>query len=91
MNTTWTEKRMWRLADMWLDGKPASIIAKDLDLTKNAIIGMAHRLELPGRESPIIRGRLPDNEESSRFERFEGSLEALCRILFNSNEFLYVE
>ena len=39
----------------------------------------------------IILGPPPDDEESSRFERFEGSLEALCRVLFNANEFLYVE
>lgn len=39
----------------------------------------------------IVLGRPPDDEEVRRFERFEGSLEALCRVLFNSNEFLYVE
>ena len=39
----------------------------------------------------IVLGRAPDAEELSRFQRFEGSLAALCRVLFNSNEFLYVE
>ncbi len=38
-----------------------------------------------------ILGRAPDDEERGRFSQFEGSLQALCRILFNSNEFLYVE
>lgn len=43
------------------------------------------------RAFETILGRRPDAEELVRFERFEGSLAALCRILFNSNEFLYVE
>ena len=38
-----------------------------------------------------VLGRLPDSEEARRFARLEGSLEALCRVLFNSNEFLHVE
>ncbi len=39
----------------------------------------------------IVLGRAPDADELSRAKRFEGSLSALCRVLFNSNEFLYVE
>ncbi len=39
----------------------------------------------------IVLGRPPDEEEASRFSRFEGSLDAMCRVLFNSNAFLYVE
>ncbi len=39
----------------------------------------------------IVLGRLPDAEEARRLARLEGSLEALCRVLFNSNEFLHVE
>ncbi|MBI1353017.1 MAG: DUF1553 domain-containing protein [Acidobacteria bacterium] len=39
----------------------------------------------------IVLGRAPDEEEARRFERLEGSLASLCRVLFNSNEFLYVE
>ncbi len=61
---------------------------------------LAEKIEILAGDDPkdqieqafeIILGRSPDNEESSRFERFEGSLQALCRVLFNSNEFLYVE
>ncbi len=39
----------------------------------------------------IILDRPPDKDELKRFKRFEGSLDSLCRVLFNSNEFLYVE
>jgi hypothetical protein len=38
-----------------------------------------------------ILGRAPEPDELERFKRFEGSLAALCRVLFSSNEFLYVE
>ncbi len=39
----------------------------------------------------IVLARPPEQDEVQRFKRFEGSLEAMCRVLFNSNEFLYVE
>ena len=38
-----------------------------------------------------ILGRPPDSDEARRFARLEGSLEAVCRVLFNSNEFLHLE
>ena len=43
------------------------------------------------RAFETILGRPPETEELGRFKRFEGSLAAMCRVLFNSNEFLYVE
>jgi hypothetical protein len=39
----------------------------------------------------IILGRAPEPDELERFKRLEGSLAALCRVRFSSNEFLYVE
>lgn len=44
--------RLWRL------GLTTSEIGAKLDITKNAVVGMAHRLNLPKRPSPIRR-RLP--------------------------------
>ena len=38
-----------------------------------------------------VLGRPPDSYEARRFARLEGSLEAVCRVLFNSNEFLHLE
>jgi mono/diheme cytochrome c family protein len=39
----------------------------------------------------VILGRSPEDQELAQFKRFEGSLAAMCRVLFNSNEFLYME
>lgn len=38
-----------------------------------------------------ILHRQPTAEETDRFATFTGSLDALCRVLLNSNEFLFVE
>ncbi len=59
---TWTPERIERLKAMWLQERPqlsASEIARQLggDLTKSAVCGKAHRLGLPGRESPIRPAR----------------------------------
>ncbi len=55
MNITWTPERISRLTELWADGVSASLIAKEMELGKNAVIGKAHRLELPRRPSPILR------------------------------------
>lgn len=50
----WTEERVSLLTKLWGEGKSASEIAKVMgDVTRNAVIGKAHRLKLSGRSSPI--------------------------------------
>lgn len=39
----------------------------------------------------IVLNRSPDADESARMAGFKGSLEALCRVVLNSNELMYVE
>lgn len=53
----WTLQRVTTLIDAWLDGLTASAIARriGLGLTKDKVIGKAHRLRLPPRPSPIKR------------------------------------
>ena len=64
MNTTWTEARMAQLTELWKEGVSARLIANEMGLGKNAIIGKAHRLELKGRDSPIryASPKLPGKE-----------------------------
>lgn len=51
---SWTDERIATLKKMWLQGKSASEIAEKLGgVTRNAVIGKAHRLNLSGRPSPI--------------------------------------
>lgn len=39
----------------------------------------------------LVLGRRPNPQELDRFASFSGKLEALARVLFNSNEFLFTE
>ena len=43
------------------------------------------------RAFAIVLNRAPTREESTRFAAFDGGLASICRVLFSSNEFLYVE
>ena len=52
---TWTEERVDNLKRLWGAGHSASEIGQAIGVTKNAVIGKAHRLKLSGRPSPIQR------------------------------------
>jgi GcrA cell cycle regulator len=54
---SWTEDRIERLKKMWHDGATASQIADELGgVSRNAVIGKAHRLGLEQRPSPVKPG-----------------------------------
>lgn len=51
---SWTDERVALLKKLWCEGKTAAEIAKELGgITRNAVIGKAHRLKLSNRVSPI--------------------------------------
>ncbi|MDH5722236.1 MAG: GcrA family cell cycle regulator [Alphaproteobacteria bacterium] len=51
---SWTDERVALLKKLWGEGRTAAEIAKDLGgVTRNAVIGKAHRLKLSSRISPI--------------------------------------
>lgn len=52
---SWTDDRVALLTKLWKEGKTAKEIAETLGdgVTRNAVIGKAHRLNLSGRASPI--------------------------------------
>lgn len=51
---SWTDDRVSLLKRLWGEGRTAAEIAKELGgVTRNAVIGKAHRLKLSGRVSPI--------------------------------------
>ena len=54
-DATWTETTITRLRELWSEGISASEIGRRLGISKNAVIGKVHRLELPGRNCPIKR------------------------------------
>lgn len=58
---SWTDERIGILKKMWKEGKSAAEIAKTLGkgVTRNAVIGKAHRMGLSGRPSPIKKQAAP--------------------------------
>lgn len=51
---SWTDERVALLKKLWGEGKTAAEIATTLGgVTRNAVIGKAHRLKLSNRMSPI--------------------------------------
>lgn len=58
---SWTDERVSMLKQLWGEGKTAAEIAKLLGgVTRNAVIGKAHRLKLSGRVSPIQQNNRPE-------------------------------
>ncbi|KKI19181.1 GcrA family cell cycle regulator, partial [Sphingomonas sp. Ag1] len=52
---SWTEERIDTLRKMWEGGQTASQIAEALGgVSRNAVIGKAHRLGLQSRPSPVV-------------------------------------
>ncbi len=52
----WNEETIARLRQLWQDGHSTAEIGRRMGITKNAVVGKAHRLELSARPSPIRRG-----------------------------------
>ena len=51
---SWTDERIDRLKELWTQGMTASHIADELGgVSRNAVIGKAHRLGLQSRPSPV--------------------------------------
>jgi len=54
---SWTDERIDRLKHLWSNGMTASQIADELGgVSRNAVIGKAHRLGLDARPSPVKAG-----------------------------------
>ena len=57
---SWTDERVALLTRLWTEGKTAAEIARELGgVTRNAVIGKAHRLKLSNRVSPIQQNTKP--------------------------------
>lgn len=58
---SWTDERIERLTKMWEGGATASQIADELGgVSRNAVIGKAHRLGLKARPSPVKPNDKPE-------------------------------
>ena len=70
----WTDEVIERLRTLWAEGHSTAEIGRRLGVSKNAIVGKAHRLDLTARPSPIRRD--PTAQDAARqapTRRLEGS------------------
>lgn len=51
----WNEETIARLRALWAEGLSTAEIGRRMGVSKNAVVGKAHRLNLPARPSPIRR------------------------------------
>ena len=52
----WTDELTAELRVLWAEGLSTAAIGRRLNISKNAVVGKAHRLNLPARPSPIKSG-----------------------------------
>lgn len=55
----WTAEAIERLKALWAEGHSTAEIGRRMGISKNAVVGKAHRLNLPARPSPIRRDAAP--------------------------------
>lgn len=53
----WTAEKIKLLKKLWLKGKSTIEIGRELGMSKNAVVGKVHRLELAARPSPIKKSQ----------------------------------
>ncbi|MDO9710244.1 GcrA family cell cycle regulator [Paracraurococcus lichenis] len=51
----WTTEAIEQLRGLWAEGHSTAEIGRRMGVSKNAVVGKAHRLNLPARPSPIRR------------------------------------
>jgi GcrA cell cycle regulator len=69
----WDEETIRLLRDLWTQGLSTAEIGRRLGVSKNAIVGKAHRLELDARPSPIRRDAVkPVTERPPAYPRVAG-------------------
>ena len=52
----WNDETIARIRALWSEGHSTAEIGRRMGVSKNAVVGKAHRLNLPARPSPIRRG-----------------------------------
>ncbi len=58
----WNDETIGRLRSLWAEGHSTAEIGRRMGVSKNAVVGKAHRLNLSSRPSPIRR----DGEKTPR-------------------------
>jgi GcrA cell cycle regulator len=73
---SWTDDKIEKLKTLWAEGYSCSQIGAQMGITRNAVIGKVHRLQLPGRaqrsrapyvqpvKKPVDRSRMGNRRKS---------------------------
>jgi GcrA cell cycle regulator len=62
----WTDNAIRELRRLWSEGHSTAEIGRRMGISKNAVVGKSHRLDLPARPSPIRTGGSPRPPRASR-------------------------
>ncbi|RKK04304.1 GcrA family cell cycle regulator, partial [Teichococcus wenyumeiae] len=62
----WTPEAIEALRGYWAEGHSTAEIGRRMGISKNAVVGKAHRLNLPPRPSPIRRETTGAQPEAPR-------------------------
>lgn len=73
----WTDERIEQLKALWADGLTTGEIGKQLGVSKNAVVGKAHRLGLKGRPSPIKRAAKPPRKAAPKAKEPEQKIRSV--------------
>ncbi len=68
----WTNEAIARLKQLWAEGLSTAEIGRRMGVSKNAIVGKAHRLMLESRPSPIRRDLVDRPQRSVQPRRVVG-------------------
>lgn len=60
----WNDEAIDRIRALWSEGHSTAEIGRRMGISKNAVVGKAHRLSLPARPSPIRR--VPEEKRGSQ-------------------------
>ena len=85
-STTTTPLQALAMMNGYLSNEESAVLANRIIKETGANISSQIR-----RAFEITLNREPRQEEMVRFTQFAGKLDAVCRVLMNSNEFLYME
>jgi GcrA cell cycle regulator len=63
---SWTDALVATLRQLWAEGHPVAEIGRLMGISKNAVVGKAHRLNLPSRPNPVKASATPRQVKAKR-------------------------
>lgn len=80
----WTPEKIKLLKKLWLKGKSTIEIGKELGMSKNAVVGKVHRLELAARPSPIKKNQKQGEQKQKQAKLTNQKKVSLMDLKLNS-------